>query len=191
MYMRISAMVAAGLLILQCQLLRAQSDTNEGGGPGNERQVLFNGLDERLRALETWQAEAVSQEADDIKEELREAELIEAIRRKLLEFEKRIKALENRRSSNDRTAPQISDAQGNDVRLNGTNLQSPPTDSVLAPRQSGGAALAVDGDRWRFQRFQGRWWYWTPGRQWLYWSGDRWTALPMPPASAPGSAADK
>lgn len=182
MYVRSRAISAAGMLLLTCQTLLAQTDTNEGGGASNDQQDRFNGLAGRVRALEAWQAKAIEQEEQDIKEELREAELLEASRRKLLELEKRIEALENRQNSSVRPAPKVSNSQENALKLNGTNRRS-PADNQIAPGQK--------GDRWRYQRFQGRWWYWTPKGQWLYWAGDRWMALPTPPASAPVKVADK
>ncbi len=29
-------------------------------------------------------------------------------------------------------------------------------------------------DGWRYQYFNGRWWYWKPNETWAYWNGTRW-----------------
>jgi len=50
--------------------------------------------------------------------------------------------------------------------------QSTPSDS----RTSGPNA-------WRYQWFQGRWWYWLPEKRWAYWERSRWVDY-TPPGGA-------
>jgi hypothetical protein len=37
-----------------------------------------------------------------------------------------------------------------------------------------GTTAASSGESWRFQRFEGRWWYWMPDNRWVYWDNCRW-----------------
>jgi hypothetical protein len=36
------------------------------------------------------------------------------------------------------------------------------------------AAVTQGADGWRYQCYEGRWWYWTPANNWVYWQNDRW-----------------
>jgi hypothetical protein len=38
-------------------------------------------------------------------------------------------------------------------------------------------ATGVTQDSWRFVRYEGRWWYWTPTSRWLYFENDRWLGV--------------
>src|SRR5690348_10364561 len=35
---------------------------------------------------------------------------------------------------------------------------------------------------WRYELFNGRWWYWTPDDHWAFYNGRRWVTLPDQPA---------
>jgi hypothetical protein len=36
------------------------------------------------------------------------------------------------------------------------------------------ARTVADANRWRYRYHDGRWWYWTPQRSWVYWGGNQW-----------------
>lgn len=36
-------------------------------------------------------------------------------------------------------------------------------------------------NRWRYQLYEGRWWYWKPNAQWPYFDGRRWVDSGLPP----------
>ena len=38
-------------------------------------------------------------------------------------------------------------------------------------------------DRWRYVNRNGEWWYYTPTKQWMYWSGGRWVEYARPAVS--------
>lgn len=40
-------------------------------------------------------------------------------------------------------------------------------------------------DDWRYRRYQGRWWYWTPDNQWVFYENNRWNRLYAPPQGQP------
>ena len=45
-------------------------------------------------------------------------------------------------------------------------------------------SVAASDNLWRFKYHQGRWWYWMPDKQWVYWSTNRWLRLPQRTAAA-------
>jgi hypothetical protein len=45
---------------------------------------------------------------------------------------------------------------------------------ALAERAASKAPYGEPANRWRYQYYSGRWWYWKPGAQWSYYDGRRW-----------------
>jgi hypothetical protein len=43
-------------------------------------------------------------------------------------------------------------------------------------------ATSVTQENWRYVRYEGRWWYWTPTSRWAYFENGRW--LPVEPAGS-------
>jgi hypothetical protein len=43
-------------------------------------------------------------------------------------------------------------------------------------------AKPVDTEGWRYRFHDGRWWYWLPTQQWVYWDGSKWNDVVAPPA---------
>jgi hypothetical protein len=40
-------------------------------------------------------------------------------------------------------------------------------------------------DGWRYRWHEGRWWYYLPNEQWVYWNGSAWTEVQAAPTSVP------
>ena len=66
-----------------------------------------------------------------------------------------------------------------------------PTAAAVAP--AGGsqavaapaASPAADADAWRYQWFDGRWWYWMPDQHWVWWDqGQGWSDYSPPSVAA-------
>lgn len=65
-------------------------------------------------------------------------------------------------------------------------------EQAAAKRKAGGGEshakpvkpVAAGDNLWRFKYHQGRWWYWMPDKQWVYWSTNRWLRLPQRTAAA-------
>lgn len=57
-------------------------------------------------------------------------------------------------------------------------LGSPPAQSrranTAARRSTGDPRGGRPENRWRYQRYNGVWWYWTPNNRWAFFSGQRW-----------------
>lgn len=174
MHRRFLPLGVAALLILGAPFAGAQVDTSEGGGEQFQEQeygnpVETNEEEDEGQTREALQSQITRQEIADIKEKMRLVELIEAQRRKLIELEKRVRALESmHENSAGTTAKSRAD-------------QASPPARPQNGRAASAAALAhppappVNNDSWRFRRFQGKWWYWTPDGRWVYWTGERWT----------------
>lgn len=57
---------------------------------------------------------------------------------------------------------------------------APSADAPSADAPSADASLtAADAAKSRYRRFNGRWWYWLPSKQWALWDGNQWT-IPSP-----------
>ena len=58
--------------------------------------------------------------------------------------------------------------------------------NVVPPAPLSPVASAPAGpakDTWRYRRFDGRWWYWTPAKRWLWYNGDgQWVEFEPVPA---------
>ena len=52
----------------------------------------------------------------------------------------------------------------------------PATEAKVTSDDAKGSSPDSSGERWRFKRHQGLWWYWLPTNKWVYWTGDRWVA---------------
>lgn len=69
-------------------------------------------------------------------------------------------------------------------------------EQAAAKRQAAGGEVlsnrakpaAASDNLWRFKYHQGRWWYWMPDKQWVYWSTNRWLQLPQRTAAAQATA---
>jgi hypothetical protein len=51
---------------------------------------------------------------------------------------------------------------GAGINPSGTTQSSPAANAIAAPA----------ADQWRYRRFDGRWWYWTPQKRWMWYSDD-------------------
>ena len=40
---------------------------------------------------------------------------------------------------------------------------------------------------WRYQFYNGRWWFWTPDDRWAYYNGRKWLTLALRPAEGPAT----
>jgi hypothetical protein len=49
-------------------------------------------------------------------------------------------------------------------------------------------ATSVTQENWRYVRYEGRWWYWTPTSRWMYFENGRWASV-EPTASRTGAIA--
>jgi hypothetical protein len=52
-------------------------------------------------------------------------------------------------------------------------------DAAAAPAAKDAAQDSTEpaapaGEKWRFRRHQGLWWYWLPSEKWVYWTGSEW-----------------
>ncbi len=59
---------------------------------------------------------------------------------------------------------------------------APGTRSLSSPSRNTGSRAAAAGprggrpeNRWRYQRYNGVWWYWTPNNRWAFFNGQGWT----------------
>jgi hypothetical protein len=50
------------------------------------------------------------------------------------------------------------------------------------------AAAGTAGEDWRYQWFEGRWWYWMPDSRWAYYQDHRWNDF-VPPGQHSAQAA--
>ncbi len=57
------------------------------------------------------------------------------------------------------------------IALVAVNAQAREASSVQAHETS---LPKYSAPTWRYQWFEGRWWYWMPEKKWVYWSGSRW-----------------
>ncbi len=63
-----------------------------------------------------------------------------------------------------------------------TNSDTPDTAPTAASADpSDASSPAATGEKWRYRRHQGMWWYWLPSNKWVYWSDDKW--VPYDPAT--------
>lgn len=163
----------AGLLMSGRPFAWAQVDTSEGGGEQFEQQEYGTSAAKGEPTYESLRAQIAKEEIANIKEQMRLLELIDANRRKLIELENRIRALESLHEKKGEL--KAKDPAGSD---NGRGEADANKASLARPAAQ--PASAAKNDRWRYRRFQGRWWYWTPEGRWVYWTGERWNASAAP-----------
>jgi len=52
--------------------------------------------------------------------------------------------------------------------------QQPTASAAPADVGDRGATPAATGEKWRYKRHNGQWWYWLPSNKWVYWNDGRW-----------------
>lgn len=177
--------VASLLLLAFCASASAQTNTSEGGGSSEEEREMLGDIWARLRTLEALQAASAGREIQNIKDQLRQVQMIEETRRKLAGLEKRIRALEahgNYGLANDAAAGETPAEEPQ--QSGGQQPQGQSIGDLSPPQAPPGASSSKDAS-WRYRRVQGRWWYWTPNGQWLSWTGSRWVKSSPPARTAP------
>ena len=55
--------------------------------------------------------------------------------------------------------------------------QKPPASKTASDKsQTAGEKQNQQSDKWRFNFYNGEWWYWLPTNRWVYWRDNRWNA---------------
>lgn len=75
--------------------------------------------------------------------------------------------------------PQSGQPQGQAVLPNGNVPGQPPQSAGVAPGPANvaggvGNAAASGPNQWRYKWHQGRWWYWTPAKNWVVYLNNAW-----------------